>query len=219
MKKTLFLVLGLVVVSSITAQGIVTNLKGKVEIQNVGSTWMPAELNSSISLQSQISTGFNSQATVALDKNIVVVRPLTRMSLGAYTEKEGLTTTTLRLSAGRVRVNVNSTEERKNSFTVQSPVATASVRGTVFEFDGFRLEVEEGSVQMVNQFGSEILVTKGGITQVSKETKMVTPKESDEQQATVEMVAAPEVKQEEAPPSNPKDSTLGTRGTITVRLE
>lgn len=218
--KNFSMILVLVLLSvSLGAQGVVTNIKGKVEVQAPGQGWEPAEINSPITLESQISTGFNSQATVVLDKNTVVVRPLTRMSLGAYTQKEGLTTTTLRLTAGRVRVNVNSTEDRKNSFTVQTPVATASVRGTVFEFDGFRLEVEEGVVQMVTPSGNEIIITKGGATVVQKDSRPQTPKQLDEQKSEVPMVSPPGQLVEPPVIPNPKDTTLSPKGSIVINLE
>ena len=203
---------------SLGAQGVVTNVKGKVELQNPGELWAPAEIDAEVSLNSQISTGFNSQATIELNKNIVTVRTLTRMSLGAYTQKEGLTTTTLRLTAGRVRVNVNYTEDRKKDFKVQSAVATASVRGTVFEFDGLRLEVEDGIVQMVNLRGQEIIITKGGATVIKKDAQMTTPKEQDEAQSKVVMVAPPEVREEAPEPPSKKDSTLSTKGSLAVRI-
>jgi ferric-dicitrate binding protein FerR (iron transport regulator) len=43
-------------------------------------------------------------------------------------------------------------------FTVRSPVATASVRGTSFEFNGIQLRVDEGRVHLRggNQSGSYV---------------------------------------------------------------
>jgi hypothetical protein len=41
----------------------------------------------------------------------------------------------------------------KNDFTVRSSASTAAVRGTVFTFDGKKIEVKEGRVSLSNNLG------------------------------------------------------------------
>lgn len=221
MNKLLITLLLCTFSSGLWAQGVISALKGKVEVQNPRGAWVAAQVNDRVTLDTQISTGFNSQATVQLDQNTVLIRPLTRMTLGAYTQKDGLTTTTLRLTSGRVRVNVRSTEERKNNLSVVSAVATASVRGTVFEFSGFELEVEEGVVELVNEFGQEVLVTRGGASVVKKNQNPSDPRKEEETNSIVELVTVPGVPGPLTPgvSPSPKDDPQGSSGKMIVSVE
>jgi ferric-dicitrate binding protein FerR (iron transport regulator) len=47
------------------------------------------------------------------------------------------------------------------AFSVRSPIATASVRGTAFEFDGVELRVEEGRVHVTGGDGGGAYVGAG----------------------------------------------------------
>jgi hypothetical protein len=55
-------------------------------------------------------------------------------------------------------------------FSVRSPVATASVRGTAFDFDGTRLVVEEGRVHLSGNSVTGAYVGKGHSTAAAPET-------------------------------------------------
>jgi hypothetical protein len=53
----------------------------------------------------------------------------------------------LRLQTGSIRAEVKPPVGGSSEFTVRSPSATASVRGTSFEFDRENLWVEDGRVR------------------------------------------------------------------------
>jgi hypothetical protein len=73
----------------------------------------------------------------------------------------------MNLQAGRVRVDVKPPAGTRANFTVQSPSATASVRGTSFEFDTRRLNVIEGNVGFWGRRGVRMLVMAGSSSAVS----------------------------------------------------
>jgi hypothetical protein len=58
----------------------------------------------------------------------------------------------------------------KTDFSVRSPTATASVRGTVFEFDGTRLSVEEGRVHLGGESVTGAYIGAGHATAVDTGT-------------------------------------------------
>ncbi len=132
--------------------GQVVTVTGKVEYQVQSGIWKPLRAGDPITSGTMISTGFKSEATVKLGASILTIKPLTRMSLTQLVEKEETVNTELYLEVGNVKAEVNSFNNKKNGFTVKSPVATASVRGTVFEM-GDQLVVRQGSVLYVSALG------------------------------------------------------------------
>jgi hypothetical protein len=108
-----------------------------------------------------ISTGFKGRAVIGLGDSILVVSPLTRLTLAEIKKLQTTDQVSLHLRAGRVRAEVNPPAEGKVDFTVRSPSATASVRGTVFEFDTLTLSVEEGTVSYAGSAGKPVLVYQG----------------------------------------------------------
>jgi ferric-dicitrate binding protein FerR (iron transport regulator) len=65
------------------------------------------------------------------------------------------------LMTGRVRAEVNPPAGMAVDFTVRSPITTASVRGTSFDFDGMELRVEEGRVRLAGGDGGGTWVSAG----------------------------------------------------------
>jgi hypothetical protein len=122
---------------------------GTVEIKAPGAAeWKTAEAGQELEGASLISTGFRSAALIMIGNSSITVRPLTRLSLEEIVTEQNGERVTLNLRAGRVKANVKPPVGGRTDFTVRSPVATASVRGTVFDFDGTRLAVEEGRVRL-----------------------------------------------------------------------
>lgn len=132
--------------------GLVVTVNGKVEFQDKAGTWKALKAGDPLMSGTMISTGFKSEATVKLGASILTIKPLTRMTLTQLVEKEDIVDTELYLEVGNVKAEVNSLNNKKNGFTVKSPVATASVRGTVFEI-GDKLVILQGSVQFVTPLG------------------------------------------------------------------
>ncbi len=144
----------------IALDGTIVTVTGKVESQDVNGAWKTLKAGDVIASGSMISTGFKSEATVKLGASILTVKPLTRMTLTQLEEKQDTVNTELYLEVGTVKAEVNSLNNKKNGFTVKSPAATASVRGTVFQI-GEYLVVFEGNVALTNPIGQQRNGTAG----------------------------------------------------------
>jgi hypothetical protein len=126
----------------------IRELSGTVELKGPGSdVWRPAKTGDVLEETTVISTGFRSIARLAIGNSVIAVRPLTRLTLGELVRAGNNETVRLELRTGSVRAEVAPPSAGRTDFRVRSPVATASVRGTVFEFDTENLTVSEGVVQ------------------------------------------------------------------------
>jgi hypothetical protein len=144
-------------------QGIIREVVGKVEIKAPGGDWVAAEPGQRIENATVISTGFKGTARIGLGNSILTVAPLTRLTLQEIREAQqgGGERVALELQTGRVRADVKPPAGGRTDFTVRSPSATASVRGTVFEFDGKELSVDEGRVRLAGGDGTGVNVSAG----------------------------------------------------------
>jgi hypothetical protein len=144
------------------ASGYIRDFSGTVEVKPAGAAaFSAAYIGQRIYRDTIISTGFKSTALIALGNTTVVARPLTRLTL-AQIQNQGAESAELLLQTGRVRVEVRPpVGGARASFTVRSPIATASVRGTTFEFDGVNLQVDEGRVHVSGGDNSAVYVGAG----------------------------------------------------------
>lgn len=168
--KRFLIPLGLFLLSwTLAAQdgALIKDVTGKVELQERGGAWKAAEAGMRISQGTLISTGFKSFATVEAGKAVIQMKPLTRMTLAELVRQEGSQNTTLDLRVGRVSAKVEKTEGLEHNFTLKSPVSTAAVRGTEFEFDSLRLKVIEGLVSYSNALGQGRFVAGGEESSIS----------------------------------------------------
>jgi hypothetical protein len=169
MKKTL-LVLFLTLTSlGVFAQtGIIKDLSGTVELKSSGAqAFVPANPGDLVAQTTIVSTGFKSTALITVGSATITVRPLTRLSLAEIRSSQGAEEINVNLQAGRVRIDVKPPAGTKTSFVVQSPVATASVRGTTFDFDIYNLRVNEGTVAYQGKKGGIQLVSAGSDSTIS----------------------------------------------------
>jgi hypothetical protein len=153
MKKAVLSVIAVcALVASVYAgpTAILSGLKGKVEVKPAQGTWAPATEGMTIGLSSTISTGYDSTATLVIDKSTIVVKPLTRLTLDKLLEKSaGSISASTYLRVGSIQAKVKaSVPGTPQDFKVQSPYSTASVRGTEFVFNGLRLTVLDGTVRL-----------------------------------------------------------------------
>jgi hypothetical protein len=133
--------------AAIAQEAVIREMSGTVEIKAPGSNaWVPAAPGQRLERETLISTGFKSTALLALGNSTLTVRPLTRLSLEELSESQGAERTAVFLRTGRVRAEVTPPAGRRTEFSVRSPSATASVRGTAFDFDGVNLRVSSGTV-------------------------------------------------------------------------
>jgi hypothetical protein len=95
---------------------------------------------------------------------MVVVKQLTRMRLDELVRRDGVLETKLNLRVGRVKAQIKAEEGLRNDFQLRSPVSTAAVRGTEFDFDGVNLRVLAGTMALANAFNQSANVSAGEIT-------------------------------------------------------
>jgi hypothetical protein len=170
---------------------ILRELSGRVEIKPPGSEeWIPAEADMPVEQAALISTGFKSTALLALGNSTIIIQSLTRLSLEEIIEQQGNEQVQVYLRTGRVRAEVRPPVQGKTAFTVRSPMATASVRGTVFDFDTVNLNVTEGRVAFTGAAGSPVPVRRGETSSVNESGAMATAPQ-EEQAAVLAPVLPP----------------------------
>ncbi len=142
-------------------RAVISQVRGSVEIQQPGGLWETAEVGQTVTAGTRISTGFGSSAAIDIEETVIRIRALSRLTIQELFERENIVTTDMDLEIGRVRGEVRSASGRQFDFQLRGPTATASVRGTSFEFDGQNLSVDEGIVEIINVFGQRIAVQAG----------------------------------------------------------
>jgi hypothetical protein len=181
MKKTFIAVL----LSAVSAagvfgqNGVIRELTGEVEIKRAGaSSFTAAKAGDAVARDTIVSTGFKSTAVITVGSSTITVRPLTRLSLAEIQSASDAENVNVNLQTGKVKIDVKPPAGTRANLTVQSTTASASVRGTSFEFDTVNLSVHEGAVS----FGSvsstpNVMVQAGGSSFVGTDGNAVRPSE------------------------------------------
>ena len=177
MKKTILAFLFILITASLFAQtGMIRELSGTVELKASGARdYVPAKSGDQVREDTVISTGFKSSALVAVGSALITVRPLTRLTLTEISATSGAETLNVNLQAGRVKVDVNPPAGTRAAMSVKSPIATASVRGTSFEFDTRNLWVNHGKVSFSGKKGHMRMVNGGGTSKLDEDGKAADP--------------------------------------------
>jgi len=177
MKKAFFaLVLMLVALSVFAQNGVMKELSGQVELKSASSAaFVAAKAGDIVNQDTVVSTGFKSAALIEVGSTVIAVRPLTRLTLTEIRASSGSESLNVSLQSGRVRVDVNPPAGAKASMTVSSPSATASVRGTSFEFDTRNLHVISGNVIFKGIKGVSTLITAGFNSTTDQKGSAVNP--------------------------------------------
>ena len=163
MKKTvlMFMLMGLSL--SVFAQnGVIKEVTGTVEIKRAGETaYAPAKAGDTVSENTVISTGFRSTAVVEVGGTTIHVRPATRLTLTEIRALDREESLQMNLRSGSVRVDVTPPAGSRSNTRVQSPAASASVRGTSFYFDTRNIRVTQGTVLFNGNRGYTVQVNAG----------------------------------------------------------
>jgi len=129
------------------SEALIREISGTVELKTSGSAdWVTAQAGDRIGKNAIVSTGFKSIALLAVGNSTITVRPLTRLSLTELINRNETETINVNLNTGRVRADVNPPMGGRANFTVQTPTATASVRGTSFDMNTAAIQVLQGAV-------------------------------------------------------------------------
>jgi hypothetical protein len=180
MKRTLAVIVFLLAGFCVFAQnGTIRELSGKVEIKKPGaSNYAAAKAGDQISQDTVISTALKSIATVEIGSAVIIVQPLTRLSLKEISASGSSETINIYLQTGRVRVDVNPPAGKNASMTVVSPSATASVRGTSFDLSTRNLYVQQGTVGFTGNRGNLLPINAGSGSQVKTDGSVDDPLET-----------------------------------------
>jgi len=173
MKKRInaFLLMGFLLMGTslcVFAQnGVIKQLSGTVELKRAKETaYVPAQAGDTVSENTVISTGFRSLAVIEVGGTSIQVRPATRLTLTEIRSLDSEESLQMNLRAGSVRVDVTPPAGSRSNTRVQSPNASASVRGTSFYFDTRNLRVTQGTVLFNGSRGYTIQVNAGSGTAV-----------------------------------------------------
>ena len=180
--KKVFALMVLILCCGITVyaqSGVIKELSGIVELKRAGSAnFIPAKAGDSLTQDTIVSTGFKSTALISVGSSSIMVRPLSRLSLAELSSGAGTETINVNLQTGRVRVDVNPPAGTRTNMTVRGPSATASVRGTGFDFDTRNLSVRHGKVAFKGNKGGTMIVGAGSTSKVEKGGKVADPIET-----------------------------------------
>jgi len=189
MKKIIFtaVFITLVVCGAFCQNGVIRELTGEVELKRSGSSaFVPASAGDAVASNTIVSTGFRSTAIIAIGSSLITVRPLTRLTLAEIQSAESSENISVNLQAGRVRVEVKPAAGTKTNLNVQSPSATASVRGTTFEMDTRNLRGIEGKVMLSGASGASVMVTGGNSSSSNIDGTVSNPAVNAEQSVRVQ---------------------------------
>jgi hypothetical protein len=180
MKKNIFILILFITGMCVFAQnGTIKEKSGTVELKSPGaSDFVPAKAGDKVSQQTVVSTGFKSTALIEVGGAVLTVRPLTRLTLTEISASMNSETLNLNLQTGRVRVEMNPPAGGKAVMSVKSPIATASVRGTSFDFDTRNIYVNRGKVSFQGNRGAGVLVSAGFASMINDAGKAANPIET-----------------------------------------
>jgi len=180
MKRKMFVFFLMIMGMGVFAQnGTIKEMSGTVELKNPGAAdFVPAKAGDRVSQQTVVSTGFKSTALLEVGGAVLTVRPLTRLTLTEISASSGSETLNVNLQSGRVRVDVNPPAGTKANMSVKGPTATASVRGTSFDFDNRSVYVNHGKVSFKGNRGAGVIVSAGSSSQINDDGKAANPVET-----------------------------------------
>lgn len=161
-------------------EAVVVSVVGKAEVQTAQG-WQPMKAGEKITKGTLISTGFKSQAVLGIGRSTVTVRPLSRLTVQELTENPDKDISKVYLDAGSIKADIKAAQNKRVGFTVKSPVATASVRGTagIFDAAGF-LQSTDGTwaVAANTLLGErEVHVSKGSSIAPAADGTIIEPQE------------------------------------------
>jgi len=216
-KKTVLMTVLIILCTGIVfaQNGVIKEVSGTVEIKRAGSAvFVSAKAGDQLAGDTVVSTGFKSTALVASGSSTITVRPLTRLTLTELTSSAGTETINVSLQTGRVRVDVNPPAGTKTTMSVRAPNATASVRGTNFDFDTRNLQVNHGTVAFQGSKGGTVLVNAGSTSAIQADGKPADPIETN----AAALVPPPPAGVADSGVENTGGALVSSTGDVTIEL-
>lgn len=156
LSSALFLLACAAFSSDFTAQ--VVSVSGKAEVLS-GTTWKALSAGDTLKNGDVVQTGFKSGAVLKIKESTINVASLTRMTVEQLSESQDKDNVRVFVKTGKVSSNVQKANGKKVGFTVRTPVATASVRGTEFSventFSATQVQTSRGKVAVWSGKNSE----------------------------------------------------------------
>lgn len=154
-----------------TAQ--VTQVSGKAEVLN-GTSWKTLNVGDTLKNGDTVQTGFKSSLSLKVKDSVINVSALTRMTVEQLSENAQKDNVRVFVKTGGISSDVQKSKNKKVGFTVRTPVATASVRGTEFSventFNSSSVETTRGSVAVWKSSNS-VQVANNSDSDVSKNSE------------------------------------------------
>ena len=137
------------------------DLTGIVQVKaTVSSGWQKAVSGQALKPGNFIYTGFNSSCIIQTNNAKIEVKPLSQTSVNSLISTKESIETEVYLKYGKVKADVQTSENVRTVFKVRSANSTASVRGTIFTFGENILFVESGTVELLGAHSDSVLVQK-----------------------------------------------------------
>lgn len=166
----------------------ITSVTGDVRIQPRGKAERAAIAGEALCEGDELFAGFDSSVIVESENNTTVsVRPNTQIRIATFAERRF----DIRLEKGEVRTVVKTTGPTRPDVRIQTPTATASVRGTEFDvrYDEKTKEttvgVLEGNVEIVPVNNELKPVTLGARQEMRVSETFITPTQALSQKEDV----------------------------------
>lgn len=161
MKKLVFFTISFFICAlSFAIEARVISVTGKAQVQKSG-VWRNLAKGDVLQKGDLIQTGFKSQVVFSLksenEDSKITINQLSRITIEQMVEDKSGDSTSIYVTTGSVRSHIKKTKDYRTNYTVRSPVATASVRGT--------------ELTLKNGFSSSTVKTHNGNVAVRKTRK------------------------------------------------
>lgn len=189
MKKITFFVLLLLVSTALiyaTDKATVISFTGKAEYQTEQG-WSPLTVGAVLDQGTVISTGFKSSVVLTVGDSQFTVAALSRVTISKLLENDSNYDTEMNLTTGKLKMNVRSKPGKKVAFTVRSPTATASVRGTsgIMSAAGDLQSLTGTWVSLAREGTKEIKVTGRQSAKITGTTTISAPQQTRIMSSTI----------------------------------
>ena len=109
----------------------VTYIKGKGEVLR-NEKWQQLKVGDFLQEKDIVSTGFQSEMKITYKDSVMKLGALTRITFEELSTSDSKETVSVFLNTGAVRSKVNHSSGKRVAYSVKTPVAVASVRGTEY---------------------------------------------------------------------------------------